>query len=682
MQALLFPGQGSQRKGMGAELFPKYPDYVKTADEILGYSIAELCVSDVENRLNLTAYTQPAIFVVSVLTYLDGLAATGRPDFVAGHSIGEYAALFVADVFDFSTGLRIVQKRAELMSRAQGGGLAAIIGLSLEEVEARIKASGLVGIEVANINSPAQIVIGAPTETIQQFAKFCEGQSGRVVILRVSGAFHTSYMREAQVAFGEFLATVAFNAPSIPVISNYTAGLHDRDAIATNLANHLANPVRWTACIERLVLSGVDTFTEVGSKILTPMVNDIRDHLAAHSQADPAPVAQQPVTPPLAKVVETSAFCSSFGFSKPLMVGASGYGAAGIKLISNLAHSGVLSFLDTSGLSLEAIEHALKSLNADAGMIGKYGVSLDFQAESAEEPLINLCLEYSVRYLEIRGYFEPTPALLRYRSAGGLDAQGRPLNRLILHATEAFVVDAFLASGEQLPLVDAICIDTKPRHGITDFDSELLLGKVLERCRHQSAVKLPFGKILVGLGGHDATQQPVEAALAKGADFASVSSVFLLAIEAELDDAVKARLSQATDQQFKAVPDWEYPALGASSFGCVMDDAVLEQATLLQQLYLQEDLSASTLRGLAAQTSAENSAVLADSFINTCEGMNKQEIRAAVRSRMQSSLFPRILHCDGPFPGVAQWLNVRGVSLPVSANQLAHLIYSNNHING
>lgn len=673
MQAFLFPGQGSQRKGMGAELFPKYPDYVKTADAILGYSIAELCVSDAENRLNLTAYTQPAIFVVSVLTYLDGLAATGRPDFVAGHSIGEYAALFVADVFDFATGLRIVQKRAELMSRAHGGGLAAIIGLSLEEVEARIKASGLAGIEIANINSPAQIVIGAPTETIQQFAKFCEGQSGRVVVLRVSGAFHTSYMREAQAAFGEFLATVAFNTPSIPVISNYTAGLHDRDAIATNLANHLANPVRWTACIERLVLSGVDTFTEVGSKILTPMVNDIREQLAQRPQQAAAP-ASQAIAPP-SQAPEASAFCASFGFSKPLVVGGSGYGASGVKLVSNLACNGLLSFLDTSNLSINELEHALQILNAEPGVAGRYGVSLDFHAISTEteEAIIRLCLAYSVTHLELRGYVEPTAALLRYRSAGGRDEQGKPLHRVIVHAAEIGVVEAFLAASG--PLVDAICIDTQPWRGAPASD---MLVEVLERCRHQEA----DSKVLIGLGGHDATQQPVEAALAKGADFALISSVFLLAAEAQLDDAVKARLAQAGDQQFKPVPDWVYPALGTISLSCVMDEPSFAQATSLQQLYQSDDLGVASLRAIAAQSGAENIPVLPDSFINTCEGMNKLEIRAALRSRMQSSLFPKILHCDAPFPGFAQWLNARGASLPVSANQLAQFIYSNNHING
>ncbi|HEY8086005.1 MAG TPA: acyltransferase domain-containing protein, partial [Methylophilaceae bacterium] len=176
MRAFLFPGQGSQRKGMGADLFTQYPEYVKKADAILGYSIEELCVADPEGRINFTAYTQPAIFVVSVLNYLEALKTDTAPDMTAGHSIGEYAALFAAGVFDFETGLRIVQKRAELMSKAEGGALAAVVGLSQDEVKARIAASQLAGIEIANINSPTQIVVGSKAETIQQFAKWSEGQ--------------------------------------------------------------------------------------------------------------------------------------------------------------------------------------------------------------------------------------------------------------------------------------------------------------------------------------------------------------------------------------------------------------------------------------------------------------------------------------------------------------------------
>jgi trans-AT polyketide synthase/acyltransferase/oxidoreductase domain-containing protein len=693
MKAFLFPGQGSQRKGMGADLFSKYPEYVKKADEILGYSIEELCMSDAENRLNYTAYTQPAIFVVSVLTYLDELKTAGRPDFVAGHSIGEYTALFAAEVFDFETGLRIVQKRAELMSKAEGGGLAAVIGLSQDEVEARIQVSNLPGIEIANINSPTQIVIGSRAETIQEFVKFSDGQSGRVVPLRVSGAFHTSYMREAQGAFHDFLDAITFRAPLIPVISNYTAQPHNLNDMPINLANHLANRVRWTQCIENMARAGVETFTEIGSKILTPMVNDIRDHLAKQSHHYSSEPIHQTET---LSTTETPAFCTSFGFKKPMVVGSTGYGAAGVELISNLSRDGILSFLDTYRLSLTAIESALKLLSADPELAGKYGVSLTFNPDSADfdESLIVLCLRYAVRFVEVRGYFEPTAALLRYRSEGGVDDKDRPNNRIILRVTESDTVTPFLdplaiATSEktsesnpinEIPLIDAICVDTKSWRS-TSVNDLAAFQEVLEQCQNQNSGRLPFGKIFVGLSGHSVTQKPIETTLANGADFALISSVFLLAEEALLDDSIKIELSHATERHFKETFDWAYPACRTTSFSHVLNEQVSEQITALQQLYLKDDLNASALRELSAQYASEDGNILADAFINACEGMNKFEIRAAVRERVRSSLPLHFINCDSSFPDFANWLNEQGASFPVGAVKLAGLIYSKNYIN-
>jgi len=126
----MFPGQGSQKKGMGKDLFELFPDQIKAADEILGYSLAELCLEDTDDRLKKTQFTQPALYVVSALTYLKHREETGvQPDFAAGHSLGEYPALFCAGAFDFETGLKLVQKRGELMSRAGEGGMAAVMKL-------------------------------------------------------------------------------------------------------------------------------------------------------------------------------------------------------------------------------------------------------------------------------------------------------------------------------------------------------------------------------------------------------------------------------------------------------------------------------------------------------------------------------------------------------------------------
>ncbi len=133
MLAYLFPGQGAQTRGMGADLFEQFSKYTAQADEFLGYSIQALCIEDVDQKLNKTQYTQPALYVVNALMYLKTLEETQqKPDYVAGHSLGEYNALFASGVFDFMTGLSLVQKRGELMSQAQNGGMTAVLGLKRE----------------------------------------------------------------------------------------------------------------------------------------------------------------------------------------------------------------------------------------------------------------------------------------------------------------------------------------------------------------------------------------------------------------------------------------------------------------------------------------------------------------------------------------------------------------------
>src|SRR5688572_15729706 len=137
----LFPGQGSQTKGMGADLFKQFPEYVALADKELGYSIAELCLEDSIGRLNETQFTQPALYIVSCLGHLKEKQDAGIPDYVAGHSVGEYSALFAAGAFDFVTGLKLVKKRGELMSKAREGGMAAVIGLDRDQVAEVIRAN-------------------------------------------------------------------------------------------------------------------------------------------------------------------------------------------------------------------------------------------------------------------------------------------------------------------------------------------------------------------------------------------------------------------------------------------------------------------------------------------------------------------------------------------------------------
>ena len=262
----MFPGQGSQALGMGAELFERYPDRVAEADAIIGYSIQELCLKNPDDKLHRTDYTQPALYIVDVLSCLAKIGEGGRmPDFVIGHSLGEYAALYAAGAFDFATGLKLVQKRGALMKAATGGGMAAILGMDGETVAAALVELGADRIDVANFNSPSQTVISGLKDDIEAFApQLKEKGAKRVVILPVSGAFHSRYMKPAAEEFEAFLTGFTFGSLKIPCIANCSAEPYTDESIAPNLVRQIYSSVRWIDTVKGLREQGADTFVEVG----------------------------------------------------------------------------------------------------------------------------------------------------------------------------------------------------------------------------------------------------------------------------------------------------------------------------------------------------------------------------------------------------------------------------------
>ena len=285
MIAFVFPGQGSQKRGMGQGLFDEVREYAaveKDVDAILGYSLRKLCLEDAGNRLKETQFTQPCLYAVNALYYYKAISQGPIPDYLAGHSLGEYNALLAAGVFDFLTGLRLVKKRGELMSEAKNGAMGAVIGLGASIIAKVIKENGLASLDVANFNSPSQTVVSGPVEDIKRAGLIFEKAGARMYMpLQVSAAFHSRYMADAAQAFAGFLAPMSFNAPKIPVIANMTAQpypVHDAsESVKSLLVNQMASSVQWTQSVRFLISQGVMQFSEMGpGNVLTKSVQQIQ----------------------------------------------------------------------------------------------------------------------------------------------------------------------------------------------------------------------------------------------------------------------------------------------------------------------------------------------------------------------------------------------------------------------
>ena len=271
--AFLFPGQASQYPGMGrnlAETFPECRAVFDEADTALGFSISKLCFEGTEEELKQTENTQPAILTVSVAAYriLDkrGIA----PDFVAGHSLGEFSGLVASGALDFPTAVKLVRKRGQYMQEAVPAGegaMAAIMGLSPSDVtEICKKAANGDVVSPANLNSPEQTVISGSAAAVKRAVEIAS-QSGakRAVILQVSAPFHCSLMAPAQKQLEPELRAAAFSALKFPLITNVdaeaiTSGEEARDA----LIRQVTMPVRWLDSVHEMIENGVSVFVEVG----------------------------------------------------------------------------------------------------------------------------------------------------------------------------------------------------------------------------------------------------------------------------------------------------------------------------------------------------------------------------------------------------------------------------------
>jgi len=289
--AYIFPGQGSQAIGMGKELFDDFAaarEVCEAADDALGFSLSEMCFSGDEADLQLTANTQPAILTVSIAAYHVAVAeGLPHPDYVAGHSLGEYSALVAAGVLDFADAVRTVRKRGMYMQEAVPvgvGAMAAILGLDVETVEAGCKeaAQGQV-CSAANINSPSQVVIAGNAEAIDRACDILKEKGAkRAIKLNVSAPFHCALMMPAQERLAADLGGLKYGNFSFPILHNVDAEVNEDAAdVSDRLTRQVSSPVRWLSTIENLRAAGVEKFVEIGpGKVLTGLVRQIDREVA------------------------------------------------------------------------------------------------------------------------------------------------------------------------------------------------------------------------------------------------------------------------------------------------------------------------------------------------------------------------------------------------------------------
>jgi len=460
-----------------------------------------------------TRYTQPAIYVISALSYLKKIRETDiKPDYVAGHSLGEYNALFASGAFDFETGLKLVKKRGEIMSQASGGGMAAVVGLNRSKVEEILRKNSLESIDIANLNSDTQIVIAGKIGDIEKAKPVFEAVEGlrMYVQLKVSGAFHSRYMSEARKEFEKYLENFTFTEMAIPVISNTYARPYKHSEIKRYLSEQIDNSVRWNESIKYLMALGVNEFVEVGpGAVLSGMIKKIKSETSAEEieriwndiesenkllqnkkeskeeKYDSESVKRSEDMETVTKAsnynvneefqnkqkvlketghafpevavssLGSSEFKEEYNLKYAYITGGMYKGIASEEMVIKMGKAGMMSFFGTGGVEFSKIEKAVRHIQKELTEGQAYGFNFLHSPDNPEweEKLVDLFLQYKVKNIEAAAFLTITPALVRYRAKGLKHTRQKTVdvsNRFFAKVSRPEVAEAFLRDSAKI----------------------------------------------------------------------------------------------------------------------------------------------------------------------------------------------------------------------------------------
>jgi trans-AT polyketide synthase/acyltransferase/oxidoreductase domain-containing protein len=614
MKVYLFPGQGAQRKGMGQHLFDEFAELTQKADEILGYSIKELCLEDPGGRLVQTQFTQPAVYVVNALSYFKKIQTEPKPDYVLGHSVGEYNALLASGVVDFEQGLKLVKKRGELMSEASGGGMAAVMGLVEDKVEEILKENHLEHLYIANCNSPRQIVIsGLKAEIVEAEAIFLAKGATHYRVLNVSGAFHTPYMVESRDKFENYVKKFKFSDLAIPVISNATARPYRQEDIVKNMVEQITTPVNWTESIRYLLAKGIDIedFDEIGVEGLSvvkalairtnheagPLDLALLEAGETQESKEIIPGEKEPeqVSTPVfhaftADSLGSSEFKKEYRLKYAYLTGGMYKGIASRDLVVRMGKSGLMGFFGSGGLELHQVEAAIQEIQAQLGDGQLYGMNLVANPTDLEpeEKLVDLYMRYGITRIEAAAYMQVTPALVRYRARGlsGDSSQTATCtHKIIAKVSRPEVAEQFLSPAPErivkklleagkitqqeadflgkMPMADALCVEADSG-GHTDQGMPYALMPAMTKLRDEMVSKHGYSqRVYVGAAGGIGTPEAAAAAFILGADFILTGSINQCSVEAGTSDPVKDMLQDINVQDTDYAPAGDMFEMGA-----------------------------------------------------------------------------------------------------------------------